>query len=344
MTCERDNTPLDGSLDSPDPDGAVDAADATVLPADANMCFGSGLATICLASLPTTPRTLNAAINTDTDPLCQPYSGTDLGRFCVISATTISVGSLDATGSKPLVLIATTGPITVSGDLDLASHRVGGIRGAGGNASQCVAGVAASAGQGGPGGSFGGKGGKGGNGEQGGTFPNAANATTPTILRGGCRGVNGSNDAAGGNGGGAVYLIATTSIIIVGQINASGAAGARSGTNEEGGGGGGSGGMIALEAPTISGTGSIFANGAGAGPGNDESTNAEEPASASDIAHGGEDTSDSGDGGNGSVGGTLDGTNGGTGGDGGGGGGGGAGVIRLFPSQTVTLAVSPPPT
>lgn len=338
MTCEYENTPIDGAIDVTD-DLAVDS---NVITPDARTCFGSGLATICLATLPTTTRTLTNAINTETDPLCEVYTGTDLNRFCVISGTSISISSLSAVGTKPLVLIATSGTISVSGSLAVASHRVGAIRGAGGNATQCVAGTAASAGQGGPGGSFGGKGGKGGNGEQGGTLPTSANATTPTILRGGCRGVNGSG-AAGGNGGGAVYLIATTSISVTGSINASGAAGARSVANEEGGGGGGSGGMIALEAPSISVTGSLFANGAGAGPGNDESTEAQEPAAALTIAKGGDDTSDNGDGGDGSVGGTLDGTAGGTGGDGGGGGGGGAGIIRLFPPQNIVGAASPPP-
>ena len=340
MTCERENTPSDGAVDE---SIDSDAADATVVVHDARMCFGSGLASICLSSLPTAPRTLNGAIDTDSDPSCETYTGTDLNRFCVISATNVMVSSINATGSKPLVLIATAGTITITGTFELASHRVGPVRGAGGTASSCVAGEGAGAGQGGPGGSFGGKGGSGGNGEQGGGLAAAAPATAPTTLRGGCKGGNGSNGAAGGNGGGAVYLIAVTSIAVTGSINASGAAGAKSGANEQGGGGGGSGGMIALEAPTITGTGSMFANGAGGGAGNDESTNAEEPTSALVIANGGDDTADSGRGGNGSVGGTLGGTNGGTGGDGGGGGGGGAGVIRLFPPQTITLSASPPP-
>jgi hypothetical protein len=343
MTCEHENTPHDG--------GPTDAlVDTNLLPnADAQQCFGSGLGTFCLTALPTGNLAFasDTTIDTDTSTMCVAYTGTGVGSYCVIAGTNVSIGAhVTAIGSKPLVVIGTN-TVTVSGTLDVASHRVGPVRGAGGNASGCVAGIAAASGQGGPGGSFGGAGGQGGNGEQGGTKPVAgAAAATPATLRGGCKGGNGSSggNGEGGNGGGAVYVIAGTSIAITGAINASGAAGARSATNEEGGGGGGSGGMIALEAPAITGNGQVFANGGGAGPGNDASNNAQEPSAPLTAAAGGPDTDDSGDGGDGSAGATLTGGNGGTGNDGGGGGGGGAGVIRVFPTQTLGGSVSPPTT
>src|ERR1043165_5525946 len=268
MTCEHENAHADAARND-------DAADGPpMVTGDARQCFGSGLGTFCLAALPTGPLSIlsDTTIDTDSSTLCVAYSGTGAGSYCIIAGTNITIGShLVAVGTKPLIVIGTNS-VSITATLDVASHRVGPVRGAGGNSSACVAGDAAGAGQGGAGGSFGGAGGIGGNGEQGGTKPNPGTTATPTTLRGGCRGRNGSL-GAGGNGGGAVYVIAGTGITITGAINASGGAGARSATNEEGGGGGGSGGMIALEAPTISGSGQIFANGAGGGPGNDNSSN-----------------------------------------------------------------------
>lgn len=347
MTCEYEETQIDsGMIDEAIGMDMAFEIDAMPL-VDAQTCFGTGLSTICLVSLPSTPLSIGAVTTVDTDTSSQcAYTGADAGKFCVVAATSITIDdSLVAVGSRPLVLLATTGSIKVTGQIGVASTRVGQVRGAGGNASACVAGGAASNGRGGPGGSFGGEGGDGGLGEEGGTRPAAAAGLgTSTTLRGGCRGGNGQGSGTGGNGGGAVYLIAAMQIDVSGVINASGAAGSRSATNEAGGGGAGSGGMIALEAPVVSNTGAIFANGAGGGAGNDESTNAQEPASPSVAAAGGDDTSDSGHGGDGSAGATLTGASGGDGSDGGGGGGGGAGVIRVFPPQALGGAVSPAPT
>lgn len=322
---------------SPDPTGDGSIGSDT---GDARACFGSGIVTICPSAAGDDTVTLFGSINTDTSPLCIAYTGTPTA-VCVVAAASVNVQTLSATGSRPLVILATQS-LVVSGTLDVASHR-GGTIGPGANAAACVAGQAATNKQGGPGGSFGGRGGAGGGGPLAG-----ATATSVTTIRGGCAGLQGSGgtQGVGGNGGGAVYLIAGTSISISGAINASGAGGGGA-IDTAGGGGGGSGGMIGLDAPTItiSPGAQIFANGGGGGEGAGNSNSGNpgaDPTSALVPAAGGANGAGAGDGGNGAAGTLLDGSPGETSAESGGGGG-GAGVIKVFPAQPLGGAVSPSP-
>ena len=328
-TCEVSSTDPTG-----DANGSGDSGDG-------NDCFGNGLVKLCPGAPITGAVTLTGAINTDTSPLCIAFAQTNA---CVIAGATVNLPigtTVTATGSRPLVILATQS-LAIEGTLDVASHRQGQL-GAGANDAACIAGQAATNKYGGPGGSFGGRGGAGGGG------PLAAAATTSiTTLRGGCAGLQGAGgtQGAGGSGGGAVYLIAASSLAITGTINASGAGGGGA-IDTAGGGGGGSGGMIGLDAPsiTIASSALIFANGGGGGEGAGNSNSGlagADPTTALTPAAGGAGGAGAGDGGNGAAGVITSGGNG-TVSDEGGGGGGGAGVIKVFPAQSVSGAVSPTP-
>jgi hypothetical protein len=263
-------------------------------PSDGSACFGKGLLRICFDAAPGQAVTLPGSMNpldTGVDGNCTKIVGQTNGpELCVIAGMTVKVsGSFAAIGTRPLVLIGADS-ITVSATLDVSSKIAGGLRkGAGANDPGCLVGSNgkndSGGGGGGAGGSFGTVGGGGGEGDHNnnlppdgtalGGMPGAAQAT-PAVLRGGCKGSSGGAGAdvpanqtggAGGDGGGAVYLIAGNLITISGSgdVFASGAGGF-----EQGGGGGGSGGMIVLDAPTIQVQGQIAANGgAGAGGGAD---------------------------------------------------------------------------
>ena len=246
-----------------DPNDASNAADArsdSAPVADGASCYGTGFVTECFTSplvgtLTITPQTLN----TDTSTLCEVQSMT----ACVVATgnLTVAAGTLSVIGTKPLVLIAGN-TLTVTGILDVASHLTG-QRGAGAvpvtDTTRCDLGVlSASSSGGGAGGSFGSLGGNGG-----GSTAGVRGAIKPAALRGGCAGQDNTPGAnVKGMGGGAVYLIAGARIVVTGSINGSGAAGMTS-TTSGGGGGGGSGGLIGLDAPAITNSGAIFANGGG---------------------------------------------------------------------------------
>ena len=305
---------------------AVDGLDPDV-PRDAGNCFGAGLVNTCLPALPSAPRTLATAFDTDSAE-CFVDKG-----WCVMAATELSVSALRVTGSRPLVLVA-TGSITVDNMLDVASRRIGNTieLGAAASSPACIPGQTASQGGGGPGGTFGGRGGNGGVG----TLNSAESGlvVSLTAFRGGCAGGDGAGSAnSRGPSGGAVYLIARTRITVAGTINASGAGGGP-------GGGGGSGGMIGLEAPVVSGTGSVFAIGGGGGEGSGNP--GANPSAATSPAPGGSG-GPGGDGGAGSAGTTKTGARGGDSATGGGGGGGGAGFIVVIPSQPTGGTMSPAP-
>jgi hypothetical protein len=317
------------------------------LPMDGVYCYGTGFGASCFVMPPTgsvdlTPQTFV----TDASAMC---SSSVMGNppWCVIAAAdiTINAGLFSATGTKPLVLVA-TGSITVTGTLDASTKR-GGQTGAGSvttSSSLCDPGTAPGNNGGGAGGTFAFSGGTGGNG---GGSPGAVKPTN--AMRGGCPGEDGKSGTFGakGFGGGAVYLIAGTQIMVTGAINASGAGGSAGQSGGGGGGGGGSGGLVGLDAPAVMSTGFIFANGGGGAEGSGNSTpgangnesvnGAAAPASAN-VSNGGE----------GGAGGATtpagNGTNAPT--FGGGGGGGGAGAIRLFQATTIGGAgvVSPAPT
>jgi hypothetical protein len=339
------------------PDAMPDA------PPDARACFGSGLVAVCLTAAPTMPLTIGAGgqtIDTSDNTMCTPtVSGAD--NYCVVAATTITVnGTLKAKGSKPLVLLASD-TITVTQLIDVASRRTEPeFIGAGSDpaAPACTVGTTPGNRAGGPGGSFTGSGGKGGDaaGGGGGNGGNAGAAAAVNALRGGCPGSNGdgTGKGLGGHGGGAVYLIAGTKIEISGPgINAGGeggGAGVPVGGNSSGAGGGGSGGMIGFDAPTITCTSPLIANGGAGGEGSGTVNNGAPggDGTTQTAATGGNNGSMiGGDGGNGSAGaangGGANGKNGSSqaGADGGGGGGGGGAGIVKGPAASLGNMVTP---
>jgi hypothetical protein len=95
---------------------------------DDSTCLGSGNYALCFPT-PQAAVTLSDSIITDSSVLCSstaPLSGWTGGpSACFIVGTSITVSAATAvTGSKVLVLFA-SGAITVSEDLDVASHRDG---------------------------------------------------------------------------------------------------------------------------------------------------------------------------------------------------------------------------
>jgi hypothetical protein len=347
-------------------DGHIDGP-----PADAQQCFGGGLATVCLTALPASNYDVDQAASTTiaSDSQCTQIVAQPGGpALCVVAGVDVHIdGTLDATGARPLVIVATD-TLEVSGKIDVSSYRIlsgtgallGEHVGAGEAAANLCSGAtaggddASGGGGGGAGGSFGGVGGAGAAGRNGagGTAGAAAAAVTPTFVRGGCAGTAGgryANNAGGqgAHGGGAVYLIAGTQITITGTVQAGGEGG-YAGDIGTGGGGGGAGGLIGLDAPAVTiTTGIVYANGgggAGGGGMNGGGGQGASSMSATMAAKGGSFNTNGGIGGDGSVGTTLGGGDGGTNNNGGGAGGGGAGVIYVHPAQTLAGTVSPPST
>ncbi len=318
---------------------------------------------------------MNVSLDTDSGKsnpaglTCATLSSGD--NVCVLAANAITIKqgvTLSAHGTRPLALLGHS--ITINGTIDVASHSSGplaGQRGPASGALGCSSGRAATNSGGGGGGGFGGAGGKGG--EEGGSPVTTGGAVGSPIdlmvLRGGCDGGRGGDSSAtggppgvGGAGGGGVWIATDTGTLVIGpgaRIDASGAGGAHgvgSAAADYGGAGGGSGGLIVLQAPsiTLDPSAQIFANGGGGGGG----------AEAGKSGHDGSDPTGPSSGGGGGMGGSAAGLGGfgysslalsltGADGDpvvhgGGGGGGGGAGAIRVASSTTISGAnVSPPP-
>jgi hypothetical protein len=331
---------------------------------DAGPCFGGGLATICLSALPTGNYDVLGMTSVSTDSDCtQVVSQPGGSELCVISGIDIHINdALDATGSRPLVLVATH-TLEVNGVIDVSSYRV--VNGGSVTAEHIGAGEAPSAlcsgagkggddgsagAGGGAGGSFGGTGGMGATGRNGiGGGPGVpASAVIPSFVRGGCAGTAGGNNSGNGrgrgaHGGGAVYLIANVSITISGTVQAGGEGGF-GGDVGAGGGGGGAGGLIGFDAPAVTVTGIVYANGGGGGEGggaNQAGFDGTSSVSATTAEPGGTGNTNGGDGGQGSVGMMHDGGTGQTNNNGGGAGGGGAGVIFVHPDATLGGVVSP---
>jgi hypothetical protein len=363
-----------GSIDGTVADAAI-PVDSAPLDGKAMALCGGTLARVCVDP-PSGPVALAAAINTSGGPPCAPYTSPTSTDACVIAGTAISLAAgtvtVTVTGTKPLILFATSGAITIDGTLDAASHR-GGTTGPAAGAAVCRGarnpGTAALGGVlagGGWGASLGAKGADGGDGYKANGFfdfhGTAPDLPTTTKLAGGCDAGDGgdaiSNGGGRGRGGGAIELVALGSITITGTINASGAGGS-GGKNGSGGGGGGAGGIIVLDAPAIAINGKCFANGGGGGEGASGASGGDgsDPAAPDGKASGGKGKSDGGgDGGDGGFGSTSPtaGKNGtqqdpGHGGDGAAGGGGGAiGIIKVYPTGSATgtidpAHVSPPP-
>ena len=287
-------------------------------------------------------------VDTDTSVLCDAHNNQALS-YCVIVARNITIsqtGVIRATGSKPLVLLATS-QLSFDGIIDVSSE-LGGSAGAG-SLTACtntLDATGASGGYGGSGSDMGGDGEAISSGQRGRAAPLHE---LPPKLTGGCPGGGGGPVATvggrGGSGGGAVAIIAA-SVRMNGKINASGAGGT-GGTSaqQSGGGGGGAGGMIVIDSPAVTaGAGSIwlFANGGGGGQGGTATglgtgsgANGGEATSPVTNVSGGNDGNHSGgSGGDGSAGVHTRGEDGGLGAaenSGGGGGGGGAAGFILSP-------------
>ena len=337
--CVGEEPPIDAPLDI-----TVDTPDGYV--ADARQCFGTPI-NICLTTVPVSPMNLPITINTDTG-CTQVVTQTTGPDLCVVAATTITVGgATHATGARALVLVATEA-IDVQNELDASSTAA--APGAAANSAACTVAQAGAddtgGGAGGAGGGFQAKGGDGGRGDEnnnGAPTGKAAGGTagasqTTAIIRGGCKGGDGGTAGAqrgvGANGGGAVYLIAGTSITVGtnGGVYAAGGGGLF-GNNCDGGGGGGSGGMIGFDAPTITNSGKVAANGGGGGGGGGSGTAGGAGGDGTTInynmraAAGTAGAGNAGPGGQGSAIGNTTGAVGGNGDCGGGGGGGGVGLV-----------------
>jgi hypothetical protein len=336
-------------------------------PADARLCFGSGLGALCLPSGPAMPRNLSGTLDTGIDSTCGHLVDVTGVQTCVIVGTTIDIATgvrVRAIGTRPLLLVA-AGALTIAGELDAGSQRAG-ASGPGAPSGACAGLVSAAAdnggGGGGAGGSFVGAGGNGGIGDSGDSATPAGSAhggaaaggMVPTVLRAGCRGGiggdagGGSTSGAAGRGGGAVYLIAGTEIQISGLVTAYGGGGG-GGDERAGGGGGGSGGMIGLDAPvvTVAASGVVAANGGGGGEGGGPMMtppggNGSDGTSTAGRAAGGSGGL-GGNGGAGSGGSADNGNHGADDSNGGGGGGGGAGFIYVRGALTSNGLVSPAP-
>jgi len=361
------------------PGGGVIDIDASDGSGDASTCVGTGLVRVCFA--PADALVLDTQnLDTDVSGTCtQILTQTDGREVCVLAATSISViGVVTATGSRPLVLAASSSiTVAITGVIDVSS--TGTRTGAGANYDPTcqMATFRANGGEGdsgggggGAGGGFGSPGANGGLGDDNDNQPPSphkgvpglagAQQPVPAVLRGGCPGGSGGGGAnnttsvgpPGGASGGAVYLIAGDAITLTGHVFASGEGGrARSGATGfmDGGAGGGSGGMIGLDAPTISITGIVAANGGG-GSGGGDYDGGDPGAPGSTLqwnvpAGGGVGAPCCGAQGGGGAAGTSVPTGGGIDISGGGGGGGGAGVVWIDGTViTASPTISPPPT
>jgi hypothetical protein len=337
----------------------LDASDA-----DNALCLGN-FVRICVET-PTQPLVISEPMTLDTmaSPLCVAVRSR--GDYCVIAATEMTIfRPIRATGRRPLVLLA-SGTITTGDTIDVGSHR-GMVpeTGAGADPASCsvgtLPGTFAEAAGGGAGGSFAGMGGNGGLSGTGTEMApggiSAAATAAVTELRGGCAGQDGAlvlDSGLAGHGGGAVYFIAGNSISLHGDVLAGGEGGG--GVTTGGGSGGGAGGMIGFDAPSVTVTGAVVANGGGGGEGASFSsgvrTHPGQDAVSFLPAPGGAGGDDAGgDGGKGAAGAVTGagqpggaGTAGPAGEAGGGGGGGGAGVIKAPANANLSTSVSPPAT
>ncbi len=266
--------------------------------------------------------------------------------------------TIDVTGDKPLVIVATR-TIDLGGRLDASADLA--VPGSGGFASALGPGAGApgvgsslTADGGGGGGSYGTAGGRGGN-----PMGGAAGAVygAATSLQGGSGGgvpsLPTTCTVAGGAGGGAVQLTALESITISGRIHVGGGGGEGGKTcssDGAGGGGGGAGGMIFLEAPMLLGSGVLGALGGGGGEGG--STQGVyvgvvgEDATFDSAGRGGSSGNSGGDGGLGATSAAPggQGTDATSEGNGGGGGGGGGRIYYQTTGTTPSYVARPPAT
>jgi hypothetical protein len=280
--------PDGGGVDTPDGPGDDGGPPPDGSPSGNGVCYGPSGWQVCLDGKATGPVQLQGTLDTDKSDAKNPCSKNQPSSWtssqpaaCIIAGDTVTIASLSVTGSRPLVLVAQTS-ITVTGLLDVASHRDTGAVGAGAASSADCKPFGSAPGMGPPGGGGAGggfmvPGGDGGPGNGAADMSVAAGKAAsaqvgaPARLHGGCSGQpgGGGNASDGGAGGGAVYLVSAGTISIPGQINVSGAGG-KGRDALHGGGGGGSGGMIALHAastPTTTTAATILLAGGGGGGG-----------------------------------------------------------------------------
>jgi len=266
------------------PSGDGPAGDGPQVNEDGVVCT-AGFFDVCSQAPPTEALTMaSGQIDTDNDPRCRTVTQSSGPAVCLIAATSVSMtGTVTVFGARALAISSAT-TISITGELDISSRR-GGRIGPGADDTTCDFALAPQIDGGGAGGAAGGSAGQqgaaGGVGDSDNSIGfdgNGANGLPGavigalTVLRAGCGGDKGGNQAAGGNqggdgghGGGAVYLVAKQSIEIA-NLRATGAGGGGGGA-QAGGGGGGSGGVVVLEAPAIQIGGAISANAGGGGEG-----------------------------------------------------------------------------
>jgi hypothetical protein len=331
----------------------VDAAPPDTVDAVAVECLGVGLVMLC-STIPDEEIVLRDMLDTRSDARCGDYgSSAGFDDACVVAATSIAVPfPLRVVGDRPLILFADA--IAIGAPIDASSKRSAAAGpGARTDCTSPQGSANAMFGGGGPGGSHQFTGGPGG----GAGVTNPTPGTPPPAalplakFDGGCAGGGGGGNASvtpGGAGGGAFYALARVSISIDpgGGINVSGAGG-DGGATRHGGGGGGAGGMIGLDAPTITIAGNLVAKGGGGGGGGGN-TAVGQPGGEAVLANafgavpggagGNVSPGNGGDGSNGTIGGNP--TN---GAFGGGGGGGAAGYVLTYGTTMITGEINPPP-
>jgi hypothetical protein len=218
----------------------------------------SGLTTDCNATYSSTSHSFTTGSCTGAAPTIYsnvaPTGGGPNVDILVFASLTIASGStLTLTGTNPVIL-AVYGNATITGTVNASAS--GTTPGAGGNNSSCVAAAPGTGGvNGASGGGGGGKavaGGKGSCGGQncGSPYTIAGGGVSSTGLAGGCAGGIGEcgfggcglfPSKAGGAGGGAVQISASGTLTGTGSVTANGTAGAAGGTGQNGAGGGGGG-------------------------------------------------------------------------------------------------------
>lgn len=334
-------------------------------PVDASLECVPGFLNLCAQADPIGSFELGSgsnSINTDRDRRCRTLKQVNGPDVCLLYFTDITVlngDTLFAYGSRPLALVAKN-TLEIAGIVDVASRRDR-PPGAGSSPmepSLCEVGTgprrANGRGGGGAGGTFITRGGAGGSGDRNeavasGGMPAPELDSSPTALRGGCRGqagVGGASSSEAGLGGGAVYLAAAT-LRIQGSIYAGGN-GAPWAGNLSGGGGGGSGGMIVLQGSRLDFASSVMiANGAGGSEGGDSDQPGDYGEDATTVGPAAGGAGSAGNGGRGGAGASSSGgaNPGSDGVAGGGGGGGGAGYILLLGPEPSTAGaqISPAP-
>jgi hypothetical protein len=243
----------------------------TILPGAPDLTLSGASATI-----DTTALTVNNASS--------PYFVSQ-GNYSVLLVHSLFVQCpVIITGSSPLIVVS-SGAISIAANIDLRGNgltagpgaAVGGpgVGGAGTTMPPIDLTRWSSGGGGGGYGTVGGAGGIGSSGRV--LLPGGAGGLTygPNItdpLTGGSRGGIGgfgssAGAGAGGGGGGALQLSSQVSIDVSAAINAGGGGGIGGRAGQVGGGGGGAGGAIILEAPAITLSGVLAANGGGGGGG-----------------------------------------------------------------------------